>query len=558
MITRKQIQTDVAHGGLNNPSFNNQAVPYYQCNNDINHCDKFVTDADFNYDDEDKTLHVTNAHTTCDLTVDHDATVCNDLNVKCNTCLEGTLDVDGASTFNEAVCMKSTLDVDNDATFNCNTHTLLDSCIEGELNVDGETTINNKLNINGTTTVAGDLYVKGTSYEEHATDLYIGSDFLTLRDGAEAGLDTGEKTGIIINNYDGNDSLGIITDSTGTLRIGEFNTQKVFTVDDVAYFTDKELTDPIVIPSGKQLFQIGEADPETGLKEYYFIVKDDTEPVATRGGSMDDHQLVCWDATGCDMHTIGTLPQNNGAILQYDVDSCTYCHLENPNAKGRLLTYDNECDKLKWSATSPTGTAQLVKWDDTAKDFTYLPSGNNGEVLTTCTSAPEYHWAVCAYNCNGNKYFEYPNARIIDNKDGFESEWSSNTAPYLFISWEENLIINQTMGGSRPAYVYSLADTVFGTSTDRPTVSLGTFLCEITWDERQTMTDYKPDWWELSSYAYKSLEPIAQDAQLVWKCQPGNYVFNTMSEYTSVAATIPANSQITILCESNYTKSEEV
>lgn len=557
MITRKQIQTDVAHGGLNNPSFSNQAVPYYQCNNDINHCDKFVTDADFNYDDTDKTLNVTNAHTTCDLTVDNDATVCNDLNVKCNTCLEGTLDVDGVSTFNDAVCMKSTLDVDGDATFNCNTHTLLDSCIEGELNVDGETTINNKLNVNGTTTIAGDLYVKGTSYEEHATDLYVGSDFLTLRDGAEAGLDTGEKTGIIINNYDGNDSLGIITDSSGTLRIGEFNTQKVFTVDDVAYYKDKELTEPIEIPSGKQLFPIGEADPETGLKEYYFIVKDDTEPVATRGTTMDDHQLVCWNATGCDMHTIGSLPQGNGAILQYDVDSCTYCHLENPNAKGRLLTFDNECDKLKWSSTSPTGTSQIVKWDDTAKEFTYLPAGNNGEVLTTCASAPEYHWAVQAYNCDGNKYFEYPDAQLIDNKDGFEST-TSGSAPYLFISWEDDKVIEQSMGGSRPAFVYSLADTVFGTSAIRPTVTLGTFLCEITWDERTAMTYENPDWWELGQGAYKSLEPVAADACLVWKCQPSNYVFNTMSEYTSVAATIPANSQITILCETNYTTSEEV
>ncbi len=557
MITRKQIQTDVAHGGLNNPSFNNQAVPYYQCNNDINNCDKFVTDADFNYDDTDKTLNVTNAHTTCDLTVDNDATVCNDLNVKCNTCLEGTLDVDGVSTFNEAVCMKSTLDVDGDATFNCNTHTLFDSCIEGELNVDGETTINNKLNVNGTTTIAGDLYVKGASYEEHATDLYIGSDFLTLRDGAESGLDTGEKTGIIINNYDGNDSLGIITDSSGTLRIGEFNTQKVFTVDDVAYYKDKELTEPIEIPSGKQLFPIGEADPETGLKEYYFIVKDDTEPVATRGTTMADHQLVCWNATGCDMHTIGSLPQNNGAILQYNVDSCTYCHLENPNAKGRLLTFDNECDKLKWSATSPTGTAQIVKWDDTAKEFTYLPAGNNGEVLTTCASDPEYHWAVIAYNCDGNKYFEYPDAQLIDNKDGFEST-TSGSAPYLFISWEDDKVIEQAIGGSRPAYVYSLSDTTFGTSATHPTVTLGTFLCEITWDERTAMTYENPDWWELGQGAYKSLEPVAADACLVWKCQPSNYVFNTMSEYTSVAATIPANSQITILCETSYTTSEEV
>ena len=72
------------------------------------------------------------------------------------------------------------------------------------------------------------------------------------------------------------------------------------------------------------------------------------------------------------------------------------------------------------------------------------------------------------------------------------------------------------------------------------------------------MTYENPNWWELSQYAYKSLEPIAADAQLVWKCQPSNYVFNTMSEYTSVAATIPANSQITILCETNYTTSEEV
>lgn len=565
MITRKPILGDVAHGYNNNNCFTDAGIPYYQDNGDVNHCDKFVNDACFNYDDTTQTMNVTNACVHCDLVVDNDALICNDAEICGNACIDSNL------TVTCAICGCSTLEIDDNAAFHCNATVDenltvccdaevcndmtvgCNTCLKGTLDVDGVS------NFNCTVYVNGDLHVKGTSYDEHTVDLLVGADHITLRECATQGLGTQERAGIIIDHYDatGNKSLGIVGDYTGTARVGEIEIVHVWTTDDVTFYSDREMTTPIVIPDGKQLFQIGDTDPTTGEKEYYYVATDGTEPIATRSENMCDHLLTCWNATNCDIETIGSLPQNNGAILQYDVDSCAYCHLENPNAKGRLLTYDNECDKLKWSATSPTGTAQLVKWDDTAKEFTYLPVGNNGEVLTTCTSTPEYHWAVCAYNCNGNKYFEYPNAQIIDSLDGFESS-TSGYAPSLYISWEDGKVIEQSMSGSRPAYVHDLADTVFGTSSSGPTAALGTFLCEITWDERQAMTTDNPNWWELSQYAYKSLEPIAADAQLVWKCQPSNYVFNTMSEYTSVAATIPANSQITILCETNYTTSEEV
>lgn len=576
MINRKSVLQDIKHGGIYNDTFNNTSLTFV-CGTCNNHCQKIESDPNLTFTkgagtNNEDTLNLTgtanvtvDANIGCNANIGNDAcicndafvercacigcdaAICNDLYVECNTCIGNDLAVCNNVVINCDALVCHDAEVCNDLVVDCNT------CLKGTLDVDGVS------NFNCTVYVNGDLHIKGTSYDEHTVDLLVGADHITLRECATQGLGTQERAGIIIDHYDatGNKSLGIVGDYTGTARVGEIEIVHVWTTDDTTFYSDRERTTPITIPTGKQLFQIGDTDPTTGEKEYYYVATDETEPIATRSENMCDHQLVCWDATGCDMHTIGTLPQNNGAILQYDVDSCTYCHLENPNAKGRLLTYDSECDKLKWSATSPTGTAQLVKWDDTAKEFTYLPVGNNGEVLTTCTSAPEYHWAVQAYNCNGNKYFEYPNARIIDSLDGFESS-SSGNGPNLYISWDENLVIDQTMSSSRPAYVHSLTDTVFGTSADRPTVSLGTFLCEITWDERQAMTDNKPDWWKLGEYAYKSLEPIAADAQLIWKCQPGNYVFNTMSEYTKVAATIPANSSVTILCESNYTKSEEV
>lgn len=52
------------------------------------------------------------------------------------------------------------------------------------------------LEVNGDTVLNGNLTVRGTHTEEHSQDLFVGSDTITLRDGASTSLDTDEYAGI--------------------------------------------------------------------------------------------------------------------------------------------------------------------------------------------------------------------------------------------------------------------------------------------------------------------------------------------------------------------------
>ena len=559
MITRKPILGDVAHGYNNNSCFADAGIPYYQDNGDVNHCDKFVNDACFNYDDTTQTMNVTNACVHCDLVVDNDALICNDAEICGNACVDSNL------TVTCAVCGCSTLEIDDNATFHCNATVDenltvccdaevcndmtvdCNTCLKGTLDVDGVS------NFNCTVYVNGDLHVKGTSYDEHTVDLLVGADHITLRECATQGLGTQERAGIIIDHYDatGCKSLGIVGDYTGTARVGEIEIVHVWTTDDTTFYSDREMTVPTTIPSGKQLFQIGDTDPTTGEKEYYYVATDDTEPIATRSENMCDHQLTCWNATNCDIETIGSLPSNNGAILQYDTTNCCYCHLENPGADGRLLTYDCTCDKLKWNECGPTGNDQLLKWNDTDKRFEYQQLGNAGEVLSVLqTGAACYDFYI----------------RLADGTtvDGYLQPKTPSASMNCSVRWYG--------GGLTPVYVKcspstgkyyignSSSSLGYGFTGDLPFVIENSGIVNLSNAEGTGLDNYPVDAVDVippPGYVYRAAEQTIPRC-LTWTCMPSSYVFNTMADYTAVAATIPANSQVTILCESNYTTSEQV
>lgn len=84
----------------------------------------------------------------------------------------------------------------------------------------GELSIDN-LEVTGDVHIAGDLTVDGEVVTVHTEEALIKDNTITLRDGAEQGIQPGEVSGININNYDGNGtSLQLGVDSEGTLRIG--------------------------------------------------------------------------------------------------------------------------------------------------------------------------------------------------------------------------------------------------------------------------------------------------------------------------------------------------
>lgn len=102
----------------------------------------------------------------------------------------------------------------------------------------------NDLHVAGDAYITGDLTVSGKTITVHSEEITTEENTIELRHDAQVGLNPGEVSGVLINNYDGqgNDSE-IVLDDTGTLRIGDTaSLEPVATRDEAANFTDGHLT----------------------------------------------------------------------------------------------------------------------------------------------------------------------------------------------------------------------------------------------------------------------------------------------------------------------------
>lgn len=375
-IQRNPVKFDVKHAGLYNNQFNETGIPYVD-GTDPNHSQKFQDDAqNFNYDDSTlddtvtpatgKKLTVVNEHVTKDLEIDRDAFVHRDTEIDGNVLIHGR-DVhsdptDPTSDLIPNVEIEGTLQVEKSTQLNDTltvekkTHLKFDSTDSSKesLQVDGVSQFNDNVYINA------DLYVKGATYDTKVTDLNVGADHITVRDENNASMATGESAGILINKYDGVDSLGIVASADGTLRVGEYNITHVFTDDNTTYYAEKELIN-VVDVTGKTLYPIGD---QTGtIKEKYFVAKDDTEPLATRDEEelMEDGYITKWDATNKKIVTTAT---NETRVVKTEVTS-------KDNA---ARIYDLEHGKLDLSFTT-SYPVEITKTVPT--EYTQVSTGLN-------------------------------------------------------------------------------------------------------------------------------------------------------------------------------------
>lgn len=151
--------------------------------------------------------------------------------------------------------------------------------------------------INGDLEVNGDIYQNGQAYETHAEKVYTKDDKIFLRDGAVSALPSGEYAGFIAKHYDqeGHDGA-LVFDKTGEARVGDYTETEVtvYSPDGENFFTDSEMTEAAVIPSG--------VTPElvSGTEYKYTAVDDDTEPLLTRdeAAGLSDGAYLKWDAAG--------------------------------------------------------------------------------------------------------------------------------------------------------------------------------------------------------------------------------------------------------------------
>ena len=253
-----------------------------------------------------------------------------------------------------------------------------DTLIIDNLEVD-DLKVNNNLDVGNDVRIAGDLYVSGTTHTVTEETIESKSDTIVLREGNPNGLLPGQQSGIIINNYDGNESdLSIVSDETGTLRVGTgTGTSTVLT--NVAYNSstgkwysfvigpddEKVYTEITPQPSGAITATTGKTEeaPYTVYDSVTFTVIDKTtlQPILTRDEEAD---------------------MSDNGILVLDKDNVKAKTLPVPTVSGQVLTaeYDDVADKMGYQWNDPSASIfRFTTFTDYQTALEILP-GNRGYI----------------------------------------------------------------------------------------------------------------------------------------------------------------------------------
>ena len=154
--------------------------------------------------------------------------------------------------------------------------------------------------IDGDLHVKGNLSVDGIGEEIISTELKVGSNTITLRDGNPTALGNTELAGIVIENYDGNNHNNIISiDKNGVVRTGDIDiaTRILYSNNGTNFFTDENLTIPATIGTDEKVRDTGN-QTSGGVKIYEGVTysNNDTQALATREDNPVDGALMKWDA----------------------------------------------------------------------------------------------------------------------------------------------------------------------------------------------------------------------------------------------------------------------
>ena len=155
-------------------------------------------------------------------------------------------------------------------------------------------------------TIEGDLHIKGNlsidgiGEEIISTELKVGANTITLRNGNPSALGNTELAGVVTKNYDGNNHNNIISiDKNGVARTGDIDiaTRILYSNNGTNFFTDEELTIGATIGENEELRDTGN-QTSSGVKIYEGITysNDDTQAIATRESNPVDGAFMKWDA----------------------------------------------------------------------------------------------------------------------------------------------------------------------------------------------------------------------------------------------------------------------
>ena len=154
--------------------------------------------------------------------------------------------------------------------------------------------------IDGDLHIKGNLSIDGIGEEIISTELKVGANTITLRNGNPSALGNTELAGVVTENYDGNNNNNIISiDKNGVARVGDIDiaTRILYSNNGTNFFTDEELTIGATIGETEEVRDTGN-QTSGGVKIYEGITysNNDTQPLATREENPVDGALMKWDA----------------------------------------------------------------------------------------------------------------------------------------------------------------------------------------------------------------------------------------------------------------------
>ena len=155
--------------------------------------------------------------------------------------------------------------------------------------------------IDGDLHVKGNLSVDGIGEEIISTELKVGANTITLRNGNPSALGNTELAGVVTENYDGNNHNNIISiDKNGVARTGDIDiaTRILYSNNGTNFFTDENLTIPATIGTDEKVRDTGN-QTSGGVKIYEGVTysNNDTQALATREDNPVDGALMQWDAS---------------------------------------------------------------------------------------------------------------------------------------------------------------------------------------------------------------------------------------------------------------------
>lgn len=212
--------------------------------------------------------------------------------------------------------------------------------------------------INGDLHIKGNLSVDGIVEEVISTELNVGSNIITLRNGNPSSLGNTELAGILTENYDGNNNNNIIAiNKNGIVRTGDINiaTRVLYSSDGTVFFTDKELTVRATIGATEQVRDTGN-QISSGVKIYEGITysNDDTQALATRDDNLTDNQLVKWDGTTKKLVSTNDYATNTSLIDERN--RATSAETSLANTKNSNITINDSSAKITDSSAFLEGS----------------------------------------------------------------------------------------------------------------------------------------------------------------------------------------------------------